>query len=941
MDDHIVDRDACLSSLDLSIVSLNMHGYNQGLPAIKQLIEKNSPDVMLVQEHWLTPANLIKFSADLSDYQMYGISAMSHCVESGPLLGRPFGGVATLIKKQLVNVVSCICTSERYVVVRLGQLLVVNVYLPCDGTANRMSIYSDVLNDVLSWRLKFSDLPCIIGGDFNTDLDSVTSVSCYVSKFLSDNVFDRCDQLFDCSHKFTYVNDNLHHFSKLDYFVCNNVNVLLFDVLEPDINFSDHLPIFMVCTADISRNDSDRPVRCKRSEFCVEQLRWDHADLTLYYYKTQAGLQPILTKLTAAENDPLANRPIHDSEFIDELYGHIVQVLQQCASISVPKRRKDFFKFWWSQELDTLKERAIASHKMWKETGRPRAGPIFEHRNKDRRVYRAAIRRNELESKESFSNDLHAALLNKQGVQFWRCWNSKLENKSINPSSIDGLSDHSRIVDRFAQHFGKVCSQSDSLEATDLTMLYNSLRPNYIGAPYTEEYKFDAECVEQSLAHMKRGKAAGLDSLTSEHLVHSHPSLLTVLAKLFNLCFTIGYVPKLFGLSYTVPILKGSVSSCSKSLSASDFRGISISPVLSKLFEHCMLRRFDSWFKTRDNQFGFKHGLSTSHAIYTVRRVVDYYVSNSSTVSLCAIDVSKAFDSMSHHGLFLKLMYRQVPVRLLNILEDWFGKCETCVRWGSTFSDMFSLSRGIRQGGVLSPHLFAVYIDDLINVVENTGVGCRMCSVPTCIILYADDILLLAPSVTALQTLLSVCELALLKIDLHINATKSVCLRIGPRSNNPCRKILTTNGQPLNWESNIRYLGVFILSSRQFKCLYDNAKRKFYGAFNAIYGKIGRVASEEVTLSLISAKCLPCLLYATEACPLNRSETKSLGFPLKRILFKIFKTVSPEIIQHCHDYFNFPDVEELIRRRKISFARRFTAAPNVICQSVNSLFEVD
>ena len=72
------------------------------------------------------------------------------------------------------------------------------------------------------------------------------------------------------------------------------------------------------------------------------------------------------------------------------------------------------------------------------------------------------------------------------------------------------------------------------------------------------------------------------------------------------------------------------------------------------------------------------------------------------------------------------------------------------MRWGSTFSDMFSLSRGIWQGGVLSPHLFAVYIDDLINVVENTGVGGRMCSVPTCIILYADDILLLAPSVTAL-----------------------------------------------------------------------------------------------------------------------------------------------------------------------------------------------
>ena len=107
-----------------------------------------------------------------------------------------------------------------------------------------------------------------------------------------------------------------------------------------------------------------------------------------------------------------------------------------------------------------------------------------------------------------------------------------------------------------------------------------------------------------------------------------------------------------------------------------------------------------------------------------MRSVINHYVSNGSTVNLCALDVSKAFDKMNHHGLFIKLMNRLVPLTLLSVLEDWFSHCYTYVKWLGSVSFSFTLSSGIRQGGVLWPYLFVVYIDDLIIDIVKKSFGC-------------------------------------------------------------------------------------------------------------------------------------------------------------------------------------------------------------------------
>jgi len=196
----------------------------------------------------------------------------------------------------------------------------------------------------------------------------------------------------------------------------------------------------------------------------------------------------------------------------------------------------------------------------------------------------------------------------------------------------------------------------------------------------------------------------------SEHIIYAHPIICNALARLFTAMLKHGYVPQAFGLGVVIPILKDDSGDRAE---PDNYRGITLSPIIFKLFEMCLLETFYDYMCTDDLQFGFKAKVGCRNAISVLCSSVDYYTRLGSTVNVAALDISKAFDKLNHAGLWLKLLKRNIQRYFVSVLADWYSKVFICVKWGSSLSEMFKIAAGVRKG-VLSSVLFAVYADDII-----------------------------------------------------------------------------------------------------------------------------------------------------------------------------------------------------------------------------------
>ena len=407
----------------------------------------------------------------------------------GIFYGRPFGGVATLVNNKYLNSVNHVTCNERFVVVMIDSVVFINVYFPCKQSdriksIEALNIVNNMIDEITGLLHTLSYDYIIFGGDLNANLN----VSCTLTDAIQGlaNSFDLsiCSNVATPAVDYTFHTMSTGHKSMIDWLLVSDAlqpSVLALNILELGLNISDHLPVVLEISLQLSEvvNNNNKNDSADK----IPRLKWNNADLTDYYDLTRQLLQPSYDVFSGMYNKLFNNVAMNSANsicctddlsdlgvirriaihLIDKYYPLLVSNLDFAANESVPRGRVREFdaKHWWSADLDDAKARSIESHRLWIDNDKPRFGPIFEVYRKEKYSYKLAIRQARLGAADTISNDLHEALSNKDNDQFWKIWNSNMGTAKNQARMVGGLVDSHEIAESFAKHFSEVCKPNN------------------------------------------------------------------------------------------------------------------------------------------------------------------------------------------------------------------------------------------------------------------------------------------------------------------------------------------------------------------------------------------------------------------------------------------------------------------------------------------------
>ena len=536
---------------------------------------------------------------------------------------------------------------------------------------------------------------------------------------------------------------------------------------------------------------------------------------------------------------------------------------------------------------------------------------------------RSIKRREDSLRKESLAK----SLLNKDNGDFRKEIKTMSNAKTVLPNSIDGVSGASDIADLWQKHYQNLFNCID--RSTNIQEMYDTnIEENPAPVSVSE--------LSHIIDNLQRNKSCGLDGIYAEHLIYASHRLKTLLSLFTSSCFTHGFLPRSLLDILLVPIIKDKSGSIT---SRDNYRPIALASVLSKVVEKLLLQRMEDTLFTSANQFGFKKDHSTDQCVYVLKEIIDMYRCLQSSIFVCFLDASKAFDRVNHDKLFGKLKARGVPGYILRLLVFWYVNQEMCVRWGDCVSSAFRVTNGVRQGGILSAYFFNVYSDDLTVALNECKVGCSLNSAIINHLFYADDLALICPSIKGMNRLLRQCETYGIEHDIIYNTKKSVVMVFRSKKlSNVELPRFTLNGNVLKEVSSFRYLGCIITNELSDDADIERQRNKLYIQGNTILRKF-YMCSIEVKVKLFKTFCSS--MYCSH-----------LWWNYKKVSMSKFKTAYHSICKRFVGYskfessslictvFDIQSCQAVIRNLVYKFMCRLSKSSNSIlcCLLSSSLF---